>query len=110
MKTADKLLPRFRLARGRTEIAPAKIALCFRANRPLSHAYFFPLRGIMALEVIIMSPKELQYIEDALGHEKFLTGQCQQAMSQLSDPELKNTVNQMLIKHQELFDRFYQLV
>ena len=64
----------------------------------------------MALEVIIMSPKELQYIEDALGHEKFLTGQCQQAMSQLSDPELKNCVNQMLTKHRELFGKFYQLV
>ena len=29
-----------------------------------------------------MSPKELQYIEDALGHEQFLTSQCQQAASQ----------------------------
>ncbi|MBR6221297.1 MAG: spore coat protein [Clostridia bacterium] len=57
-----------------------------------------------------MSPKELQYIEDALGHEKFLTSQCQQAVSQLSDPELKNTVNQMLAKHREIFNRFYRLV
>ncbi len=57
-----------------------------------------------------MSPKELQYIEDALGHERFLKTQCQQAMSQLSDPELKNTVNQLMAKHQELFSRFYNLV
>ncbi len=57
-----------------------------------------------------MSPKELQYIEDALGHEQFLTSQCQQAISQLTDPELKNTVNQMLGKHQEIFNRFYRLV
>ena len=57
-----------------------------------------------------MSPKELQYIEDALGHEQFLTSQCQQAVGQLRDPELKNCVNQMLAKHQELFDKFYQLV
>ena len=57
-----------------------------------------------------MSPKELQYIEDALGHEQFLTKQCRQAAGQLSDPELKNVVNQMLAKHQELFSRFYQLV
>ena len=34
-----------------------------------------------------MSPKELQYIEDALGHEQFLTSQCQQAVSQLTDAE-----------------------
>ncbi len=57
-----------------------------------------------------MSPKELQYIEDALGHEQFLTSQCQQAVSQLTDPELKNTVNQLLCKHKEIFNRFYQLV
>ncbi len=57
-----------------------------------------------------MSPKELQYIEDALGHEQFLTDQCRKAISQLSDPELKNCVNRMLAKHQELFGKFYQLV
>ena len=57
-----------------------------------------------------MSPKELQYIEDALGHEQFLTSQCRQAVSQLTDPELKNTVNQLMAKHQELFSRFYNLV
>ncbi len=57
-----------------------------------------------------MSPKELQYIEDALGHEQFLKTQCQEAISQLIDPELKNTVNQLMAKHQELFSRFYNLV
>ena len=57
-----------------------------------------------------MSPKELQYIEDALGHEQFLAKQCREAASRLSDPELKNFVNQMLSKHQELFGKFYQLV
>ena len=57
-----------------------------------------------------MSPKELQYIEDALGHEQFLKKQCQQAVSQLTDPELKNCVSQMLTKHQEIFGRFYNLV
>ncbi len=57
-----------------------------------------------------MSPKELQYIEDALGHEQFLTTQCQEAAQQLTDPELKNCVNQLLTKHRELFNRFYQLV
>ena len=57
-----------------------------------------------------MSPKELQYIEDALGHEEFLTTQCQDAAQQLTDPELKNCVNQMLTKHRELFSRFFQLV
>ncbi len=57
-----------------------------------------------------MSPKELLYIEDALGHEKFLRTQCQQAIGNLTDPELKNVVQQMMQKHQELFTRFYNLV
>lgn len=57
-----------------------------------------------------MSPKELQYIEDALGHEQFLLTQCRQAVGALKDPDLKNCVNQMLTKHQELFNRFYGLV
>lgn len=57
-----------------------------------------------------MSPKELQYIEDALGHEQFLLTQCREAQKQLVDPDLKNCVGQMLNKHQELFDSFFQLV
>lgn len=57
-----------------------------------------------------MSPKELLYIEDALGHEKFLKTQCQQAIQNLSDPALKGFVQQMLQKHTELFNQFYQLV
>ena len=57
-----------------------------------------------------MSPKELQYIEDALGHEQFLLNQCRQAQSDLTDPELKRCVGQLMNKHQEVFDRFYQLV
>ena len=57
-----------------------------------------------------MSPKELQYIEDALGHEQFLVSQCQQAAQQLTDPDLKNCVSQMLTKHREIFSRFFQLV
>ena len=57
-----------------------------------------------------MSPKELQYVEDALGHEQFLFSQCQQVAQQLTDPDLKNTVRQMLNKHQELFDSFFRLV
>ena len=57
-----------------------------------------------------MTTKELLFIEDALGHEQFLKSQCQQAASQLTDPELKNTVNQLMAKHQELFSRFYNLV
>ena len=57
-----------------------------------------------------MSPKELLYLEDALGHEKFLKTQCQEAVGQLSDPDLKNYVQQLLTKHQELFGQLYRLI
>ena len=40
-----------------------------------------------------MSPKELMYIEDALGHETFLQSQCRQAAQALKNPELKNYVS-----------------
>ena len=57
-----------------------------------------------------MSPKELLYVDDALGHEKFLKTQCQEAVQNLTDPDLKNYVQQLMTKHQELFNKFYQLV
>lgn len=57
-----------------------------------------------------MTPKELLYVEDALGHEKFLRAQCQQAVGNLTDPELKNFAQQLIQKHQELFAQFYNLV
>ena len=44
------------------------------------------------------------------GSRAVLTTQCQEAAQQLTDPELKNCVNQLLTKHRELFNRFYQLV
>ncbi|WP_394525137.1 hypothetical protein [Lacrimispora sp. JR3] len=57
-----------------------------------------------------MSPKELIYIEDALGHEKFLKTQFQDAAQNLQDPELKACVQELTQKHQQLFDSFYNLV
>lgn len=57
-----------------------------------------------------MSPKELLYIEDALGHEQFLKKQCQEAIQNLQDGELKNCVQSMATKHQQIFDSFYGLV
>ena len=57
-----------------------------------------------------MSPKELLYIEDALGHEKFLISQCRQAAKALSDPTLRDFVSRMQAAHQDLFNQFYQLV
>lgn len=57
-----------------------------------------------------MTPKELLYIEDALGHTKFLMTQCNQAISQLTDPTLKQRVQQFVNSNQKLFTQFYNLV
>lgn len=57
-----------------------------------------------------MSPKELSYIEDALGHEQFLKTQCQEAYQNLQDPELKSCIQEISQKHQQIFTNFYNLV
>ena len=57
-----------------------------------------------------MSPKELLYIEDALGHEKFLISQCQQAANALSDAALRSCVQRMQDAHQQIFNQLYHLV
>lgn len=57
-----------------------------------------------------MSPKELLYIEDALGHEQFCITQCKDAMNCLQDEELKQCAQQICNKHQTLFGQIYQLV
>ncbi len=55
-----------------------------------------------------MSPKELLYLEDALGHTKFLFSQCQEACSTLQDGALKKRAGQMQDKHRQLYESFYQ--
>ena len=57
-----------------------------------------------------MSPKELLYIEDALGHEQFFMTQCQEAVEKLQDENLRQTVRQMCEKHKKIFGTFYSLV
>jgi hypothetical protein len=57
-----------------------------------------------------MSPKELLYIEDALGHETQIKTCCTDSASQLQDPELKNFVTQLAQRHTECFNRFYSLL
>ena len=57
-----------------------------------------------------MSPKELMYIEDALGHETFLQNKCRQAAQALTNPELKSYVTQLANQHQQLFQKLYGLM
>ena len=57
-----------------------------------------------------MTPKELLYIDDALGHTKFLMAQCEDAVSKLQDPQLKQSVSEYAAGNQKLFARFYGLI
>lgn len=57
-----------------------------------------------------MTPKELLYIEDALGHLQFLKAQCNDAIKNLSDAALKQQVQQFVSKNQQIFSDFYGLV
>ena len=61
-------------------------------------------------EVKDMSPKELLYIEDALGHTQFLVKQCRETAAQLTDPVLREQALQLANSNQQLFDRFFSLV
>jgi len=57
-----------------------------------------------------MSPKELLYIEDALGHIQFLMTQCKNAESQLSDSTLRAQARTLYDGNKKLFDQFYSLI
>lgn len=56
-----------------------------------------------------MTPKELLYIDDAMGHAQFLTNQCREAAGKLTDPALKLQVQQMAERHAALYSKFYNL-
>lgn len=57
-----------------------------------------------------MTTKELLYVEDALGHEKYFKTKCQEAATQLRDDELRACVEQLEQKHEKLFQSFYDLL
>ncbi len=57
-----------------------------------------------------MSPKELLYIEDALGHEKQMKTACTDFANQLQDAELKTFVQNLCAKHEQAFGKFYSLL
>ena len=57
-----------------------------------------------------MSPKELLYVEDALGHQMYLKEKCCQAKDSLQNAELKKFVGQLEKENQSLFDSFFTLV
>ena len=61
-------------------------------------------------EEVEMSPKELLYIEDALGHEKQIKTTCQDSMEKLQDKDLSNFVSTIAQRHTTCFNNFYTLI
>ena len=57
-----------------------------------------------------MTSKELMYVEDALGHEKFMKTCATNANSQLTDPTLSSYMNELVQKHSEIYKTFYNLL
>ncbi len=57
-----------------------------------------------------MTSKELLYVEDALGHEKFMKTCSGLTSKQLSDVALSNYVKQLETTHNELLNKFLNLL
>ena len=57
-----------------------------------------------------MTQKEILYVEDALEHAQLLAQQSQEAVNTLQDAALKQQVQQLVNKNQQIFNQFYSLV
>ncbi len=57
-----------------------------------------------------MSPKELLYIEDTLGHQQQIKACCTESAAKVEDAELKDLITQISQRQGECFKRFYGLL
>ena len=57
-----------------------------------------------------MSPKELLYIEDSLGHCQQIKTLCAESANTVTDTELKNLISSIAGKQNENFSRFFGLL
>ena len=57
-----------------------------------------------------MTSKELLYIEDALGHESFMKTCSKTTATQLKDTSLSTYIGELEQKHNELFNKFLNLL
>ncbi len=57
-----------------------------------------------------MTSKELLYVEDALGHEKFMKSCAVKTSAQLQDVALSSYMTELEKKHAELYDKFLKLL
>lgn len=57
-----------------------------------------------------MSPKELSYIDDCLGHLEFLDALCLDISSNVKDSEMKKLTGDMRKKFEQQFTTLYGLL
>ena len=57
-----------------------------------------------------MSPKELLYTEDALGHCQQIKACCNESSNRISDAELKTFIASIAQRQAQCFNRFYGLL
>lgn len=57
-----------------------------------------------------MTSKELLYVEDALGHEKFMQSSSKITANQLSDPGLSAYLKELEQTHTQLYNNFLNLL
>ncbi len=57
-----------------------------------------------------MTCKELLYVEDALGHEKFMKSCSLKTSNQLKDLNLSNYMKELEQKHSEIYQKFLNLL
>ena len=57
-----------------------------------------------------MTPKELLYVEDALGHDKQMKDICRSYAPQIQDAELKGFVENLSIRYGQSFNKLYGLL
>jgi hypothetical protein len=57
-----------------------------------------------------MTGKELLYVEDALGHEKFMQNCSKKTGATLKDPTLSMYITELEQKHSEIYNKFFNLL
>lgn len=57
-----------------------------------------------------MTNKELSYVEDALGHETFMKTCSKNTAAQLTDSTLSTYIGELEKKHNEIFNKFLNLL
>lgn len=60
--------------------------------------------------MIGVTSKELMYVEDALGHEKFSKTCSLDTSKELTDPVLSNYVKTLEKTHNEMYQKFLNLL